>query len=73
MPDVDRQGNRHAIRCTECGAIVSRDIDWLRDHRSLVCSSCGVDINLDLKPIRGEIQRAWNAAHNLEPARRRPP
>ncbi len=23
MPDVDRQENRHAIRCTECGAIVS--------------------------------------------------
>jgi len=67
-------GDNHLnVSCGACGANLSRPIDWLHDNRTLTCADCGNEIDLSRNPLRGEIQRAWNAAHDLGPLRRRLP
>ena len=67
-------GDNHLnVSCDSCGANQSRAIDWLHDNAALTCDHCGRDIDISRGAIRGDIQREWNAAHDLGPPRRHLP
>ena len=70
-----QQDHDHSLTliCAACGTRQSRDVDYLHDLTQVSCPSCGNQIDLTMKPWKGEIQRLWNAAHDRGPPRRRFP
>jgi ribosomal protein S27E len=70
---VSGSDNHLNVSCDSCGANQSRPIDWLHDNTVLTCDHCGTAIDISRGAIRGDIQRAWNAAHDRGPLRRHLP
>jgi len=64
-------GWQHPVPAGWSGARQPRDVERLHEMSRLLCSGCGNQIDLRKEPRNVEIQRLWNAAHDLRSPRRR--